>query len=132
MLRRDDNSRGFVQRNHPSHEATSIRCRIPLPDQCKSNERPSGPRLPPRARDLPGIHTIVVDPGHGGTNSGAISRSGMAEKEITLPIAQSLKEALERAMPVRVLLTRDGDDALELDERSAIANRDVLSESPGE
>jgi N-acetylmuramoyl-L-alanine amidase len=89
----------------------------------RSESRPAGPRLPQRARDLPGIHTIVIDPGHGGGNSGAISRSGVAEKEITLPIAQSLKEALERAMPVRVLLTRDGDDELDLDERSAIANQ---------
>jgi len=83
----------------------------------------TGPRLPPRVRDLPGINTIVIDPGHGGDNSGAISREGIPEKEITLPIAQSLKEALERAMPVRVLLTRQGDEALELDARSAIANQ---------
>ena len=85
--------------------------------------RPVAPRPPTRVRDLPGIHTIVIDPGHGGENSGAISRNGIAEKEITLQIALMLQEALERAMPVRIILTRRGDDELELDARSAIANQ---------
>ena len=80
-------------------------------------------RPPPRITDRPGINTIVIDPGHGGNNSGAISRSGVPEKELTLPIAADLKAALERAMPVRVLLTRSGDESLELDDRSAIANQ---------
>jgi N-acetylmuramoyl-L-alanine amidase len=84
---------------------------------------PAAPRPPPRITARPGIHTIVIDPGHGGDNSGAISRSGVLEKEITLPIAAELKAALERAMPVRVLMTRDGDDSLDLDSRSAIANQ---------
>lgn len=85
--------------------------------------RPGGSRLPPRVRDLPGIHTIVLDPGHGGPNSGAISSNGLAEKDITLPIAIRLKAALESAMPVRVILTRDRDAELELDARAAIANQ---------
>ena len=85
--------------------------------------RPVAPRPPPRVRDLPGIHTIVIDPGHGGENTGAISRNGVQEKEITLQIALMLQEALERVMPVRVIMTRRGDDELELDARSAIANQ---------
>ena len=85
--------------------------------------QPSAPRLPPRVRDLPGIRTIVLDPGHGGENTGAISPDGLAEKDVTLPIAISLKTALERSMPVRVILTRYRDDELELDARSAIANQ---------
>ena len=84
---------------------------------------PAAPRPPPRITHRPGIHTIVIDPGHGGDNTGAISRNGVLEKEITLPIAADLKAALERAMPVRVLMTRDGDDSLNLNERSAIANQ---------
>lgn len=81
------------------------------------------PKPPPRARDLPGIHTIVVDPGHGGDNSGAISANGVAEKEITLAIGTALKRELERNLPVRVLLTRNRDTALDLDQRSALANQ---------
>jgi N-acetylmuramoyl-L-alanine amidase len=84
---------------------------------------PSRPAPPARTRDLPGIHTIVIDPGHGGENTGAISRNGLEEKNITLPIAMSLKRALENAMPVRVILTRSDDSELELDHRSAIANQ---------
>lgn len=84
---------------------------------------PRRPRSPSRTRDLPGIHTIVVDPGHGGENSGAISGNGVAEKEITLAIAGALVNAFERAMPVRALLTRDRDQDLDLDQRSALANQ---------
>jgi N-acetylmuramoyl-L-alanine amidase len=84
---------------------------------------PIRPEPPARTRDLPGIHTIVIDPGHGGDNTGAISRNGVREKDITLPIAVSLKRALESSMPVKVILTRSDDSELELDDRSAIANQ---------
>ena len=49
--------------------------------------------------------------------------NGIAEKNITLPIAVSLKRALERSMPVRVILTRTGDTEIELDARTAVANQ---------
>lgn len=71
----------------------------------------------------PGIHTIVIDPGHGGVETGAIGPSGTAEKDLTLLLAQALKSAIERRMAVKVVLTRSEDADLPLATRTAIANQ---------
>jgi N-acetylmuramoyl-L-alanine amidase len=65
---------------------------------------------------------IVVDPGHGGVEEGAIGATGLKEKDVTLDLARRLKAALEREAPVSVVLTRDEDRVVPLDERTAIAN----------
>lgn len=52
--------------------------------------------------------TIVIDPGHGGSDSGAIGPSGLQEKQVTLPVSQYLKEMLE-AKGAKVILTRSTD-----------------------
>ena len=70
-----------------------------------------------------GIRTVVVDPGHGGKETGAIGPSGTAEKELTLAIAQALAARLEESLRVRAVLTRQEDLDLGLDERSALANQ---------
>jgi len=75
------------------------------------------------ARDDDGLRTIVIDPGHGGAESGALGPSGSQEKELTLILARSLKRQLERRIPVRVVLTRAGDTDLPLDARAALANQ---------
>jgi len=64
---------------------------------------------------------IVLDPGHGGVEKGAVGPTGLQEKDATLGIAQQLKKTLERS-GVSVVLTRDDDRLLSLDERTAIAN----------
>jgi N-acetylmuramoyl-L-alanine amidase len=69
-----------------------------------------------------GIRTIVVDPGHGGAEEGARGPDGTLEKDVTLSVARRLKMALEARLGVRVLLTRDGDETVGLDERAAVAN----------
>jgi N-acetylmuramoyl-L-alanine amidase len=52
---------------------------------------------------------IVIDPGHGGEDPGAISQSGTQEKDITLAIAQKLKGKIDKEPNMRAALTRDGD-----------------------
>ena len=64
---------------------------------------------------------VVLDPGHGGPKTGAVSTSGEREKEIALEIARKLKAELEKAS-VRVLLTRESDKDVELKERIRLAN----------
>lgn len=66
------------------------------------------------------IKKIVIDPGHGG-EPGAISESGVTEKEITLDVALRLRRLLEKTS-FEVLLTRDTDRRLSLDQRVAFAN----------
>jgi len=72
--------------------------------------------------DKKGIYCIVIDPGHGGKDPGAIGPSGLKEKDITLQIAKKLKSLLEKNLPVKVILTREGDKYVALDERTEIAN----------
>jgi len=70
-----------------------------------------------------GLRTVVIDPGHGGEESGAVGPSGLLEKDLTLEIARTLRDRLRRRLPVKVVLTRDDDSRLPLDTRSAIANQ---------
>lgn len=65
---------------------------------------------------------IVLDPGHGGQDPGAISRSGKYEKNITLAMAQETRELLEDA-GYKVVLTRDKDKAIPLRGRTVIAHQ---------
>jgi N-acetylmuramoyl-L-alanine amidase len=66
--------------------------------------------------------TVVIDPGHGGSNTGAPGRAaGSYEKQVTLGIARALKQRLEDE-GVRVVLTRDRDAYLTLRERARLAN----------
>lgn len=66
------------------------------------------------------IKRIVIDPGHGG-EPGAISESGLMEKEITLDVALRLRRLMENE-PYEVLLTRQTDQLVPLDKRVAFAN----------
>ncbi len=68
------------------------------------------------------IRTIVIDPGHGGKDPGAIGKKGLKEKVVTLKVAKMLKKELSKRLDAKVLLTRKKDVYLSLDERTAIAN----------
>ena len=68
------------------------------------------------------LRTVVIDPGHGGADNGARGAGGGLEKGVSLSVARRLKAALEGRLGVRVILTRDGDSGLGLDERAAVAN----------
>jgi N-acetylmuramoyl-L-alanine amidase len=65
---------------------------------------------------------VVLDPGHGGAQEGALSPSGFQEKVLSLQIAQRLKAALEKSMGAEVLLTREQDVQLGLADRVALSN----------
>lgn len=65
---------------------------------------------------------IVIDPGHGGVETGAIGPTGLREKEVALDLARRLQRRLQRDHTLTVVLTRDEDRLIGLDERTAIAN----------
>lgn len=71
--------------------------------------------------DAGGAMRVVIDPGHGGEEDGAIGSTGLKEKDVVLDIARRLAARL-RAAGFDVRLTRDGDENLSLDERAGIAN----------
>ena len=68
------------------------------------------------------IDVIVIDPGHGGPDSGAVGKGGLVEKEVTLDIANRLRELLKKEKGLRVILTRETDVMVPLEERAQIAN----------
>lgn len=66
---------------------------------------------------------IVIDPGHGGKDPGAIGPTGLMEKDVVLDIALKVKKLLESDPQYEIILTRDRDIFLSLNERTEIANR---------
>jgi N-acetylmuramoyl-L-alanine amidase len=67
------------------------------------------------------VRKVVIDPGHGGRDAGAVGPHGLREKNVTLAIARKLANRL-RAQGLSVVLTRDRDVFVSLDERTRIAN----------
>ena len=68
------------------------------------------------------VKTIVLDPGHGGKDPGAVGRGGLREKDVTLKLGLMLREKLTREAGAKIILTRDTDVFIPLEERTAIAN----------
>ncbi len=66
---------------------------------------------------------VVIDPGHGGHDAGAVGPSGLYEKDVVLDIALKLKEILLSDPLNEVFLTRETDRFISLEERTAMANR---------
>jgi N-acetylmuramoyl-L-alanine amidase len=87
---------------------------------------PTAPAPPPDLSTLTqppvSIRTIVIDPGHGGDDEGVKGPAGTKEKDLTLTVARRVKAAIESRLGIRVLLTRDDDRRVPIDERTAIAN----------
>lgn len=73
---------------------------------------------PPRSD----IKLIVLDPGHGGKDPGAIGRNGIAEKDVTLQVGLKLRELLSKRLGTQVLMTRDRNVFVELGDRAKFAN----------
>jgi len=67
--------------------------------------------------------TVVIDPGHGGEDPGAVGAHGSHEKNITLTIARKLKAVIDAEPNMRAVLTRDGDFYLALGARVEKARR---------
>ena len=81
---------------------------------------PPKPTPPVRPSRVSGV--VVIDPGHGGRDPGAIARSGLQEKIVNLSVGRSVASLL-RQRGVQVTMTREDDRFLELNDRADIANR---------
>ena len=91
---------------------------LPVPQTPLNGRAPSS--AVPRKRELP---VVVLDPGHGGIDPGAISADGLREKDLVLEMAHELRALIERSGRYRVALTRDGDELIRLRDRIAEARR---------
>jgi len=81
----------------------------------------AGSRTLTRALGLK-IGRIVIDPGHGGHDTGTIGPTGLREKDLVLDVALKLKKLLEEKTNAEVIMTRSDDTFVPLEERTAIAN----------
>ncbi len=77
----------------------------------------------PSAPAVDRLITVVIDPGHGGEDPGAVGRAGSLEKNVTLAIARRIKAKIDAEPNMRALLTRDGDYFIPLGQRVAKARR---------
>lgn len=73
--------------------------------------------------DVSRLVTIVLDPGHGGEDPGAVGRGGSYEKNVTLEVAQRLQKKIDADPTMRAVLTRDADFFVPLGTRVAKARR---------
>ena len=93
-----------------------------------SQSAPAGTPVAPEALPVfgvatrPTVRTVMLDPGHGGDDTGVKGAAGTLEKDLTLLLARKVKAAIETRLGMRVLLTREDDRRLGADARAAIAN----------
>lgn len=77
----------------------------------------------PQTRPIPqGRRVIVIDPGHGGNDTGAIGIGGLREIDVVLPISKQVRDILEQN-GVQVVMTREYDQEVDLEPRTQLANR---------
>ena len=69
------------------------------------------------------VSRVVIDPGHGGGDTGTIGPSGLKEKDLVLSVSKRLKILVEERLGTDVVLTRSTDKFVPLEERTAIANQ---------
>jgi len=68
------------------------------------------------------IKRIVIDPGHGGHDLGAVGPDGLFEKDVVLDVARQLRDQLQQQLGIEVVMTRDRDVFIPLEKRTEIAN----------
>ena len=85
--------------------------------------RPAAARaIQPSAARVPGPRRVVIDPGHGGSDPGAIGPTGLHEAEVNLEVGRRVAERLAERYGVQVILTRDRDIYVPLEDRAEHAN----------
>ncbi|MBD3224127.1 MAG: hypothetical protein GF313_05320 [Caldithrix sp.] len=137
---------GIISKVQPIQFDQLVSVAFKLSDEVKSKELINGPDIPgflinlrtseEAAEEEPAannqledqkkqwaVNTIVIDPGHGGKDPGALGYGGVQEKDIVLPISLRLGEIIKKKLPnVTVVYTRDDDTFIPLWKRTKIAN----------
>ncbi len=87
----------------------------------------AAPKAPPKQNPADNRPLIVLDPGHGGPDAGAQAKTGDEEKEVVLRVAKLLRDELLKTNRYRVVMTRDDDTFVSLEERVAIARSNAAA-----
>ena len=110
-----------ISRLEPSVTAVPERVIVPkLEEQSAGAGKKSRPS---KKTAISKIRRIVVDPGHGGHDPGAVGPNGLQEKDVVLAIGLKLRELFREELGVDVVMTRSTDVFIPLEERTAIANK---------
>lgn len=129
----DTHGHGSARKTKTTREFSTARKARPTPPVTPTRKKP--PESPRAANREPQenltltrvlglkVGRVVVDPGHGGHDAGAIGPGGLREKDLVLSIANRLKPLLEERLGTQVIMTRDDDRFIPLEERTAIANQ---------
>lgn len=126
ILTRAENNKVIVEFQRPpipvrAAKASALKpARTPAVQATKTRSAPA--RAAGKTANLNSRPLIVVDPGHGGKDHGAKSRTGLQEKNVNLAISKRLKKILENRYGYRVIMTRSHDKFLPLEKRGHIAN----------
>lgn len=95
----------------------------PLEKKARAEEESMLNRLTPEGGLDYRVKRVVIDPGHGGFDSGAVGPTGLKEKDVTLDLAQRLKRRISEKGKIKCFLTRTGDYYIPLSDRTVIANQ---------
>jgi N-acetylmuramoyl-L-alanine amidase len=98
-----------------------------LGSQTETTQTPAPPPAPSEGQPvLPSgavtVRAVAIDAGHGGEDVGARGTGGIQEKDVTLAVSRRLRGLLESRLGVRVIMTRDDDQPVSIENRSALAN----------
>jgi N-acetylmuramoyl-L-alanine amidase len=118
----NESTRVLVEVPAAAQQETAAPAPAPPPPPAPAPAAPTEAPPPVLATRTAQLQTMVLDAGHGGEDTGARGPKGTLEKQITLEAARRLKRLVESRLGVRVVMTRDDDRAVSLDERDAIAN----------
>ena len=103
----------FIDFREPGPDGARLPAHQPGPDRHRGRAGGAGRAPAPATTPVPPPPgqpiTIVIDPGHGGGETGAIGPGGLQEKEVTLQLARRLAATIPRVLACRVVLTRDTD-----------------------
>lgn len=102
----------------PKAPVEKVKEPMPLPKEPEVNDAKPQPMEPGQKKNI----TVVIDPGHGGKDSGTIAEDKTTEKALNLRVAPRV-ESMLRERGYNVIMTRTTDEFIALSERAAIANR---------
>jgi N-acetylmuramoyl-L-alanine amidase len=109
----------------PENFKTTFELEHPTPNTPEASEQTAAitpaPALPPKTIEGDKRKIIVIDPGHGGIDPGAVSHNKTKEKDVVLAYGQALRDALQKSSNYKVILTRDSDQFISLEDRVNIA-----------
>lgn len=124
-------ARVVVELDRPGRHRETFEVRSPDPFRIVTDIHHGDPHPQPPVAARPGqsdafdrrpVRRVVIDPGHGGKDPGAIGSGGLREKDVVLAVSRALAKRL-RKEGLEVYLTRDSDKFIPLEERTLLANR---------